>query len=103
MLLSLPAGRHLVGWTGRDGEAFADSAGRFGDTLIEASRWNAETQQYDRYRSDAEDSANTLHELNRGDAMWLDLADDMRWWQSDDMRVGPLLRGDMFPRENGLT
>ena len=60
VLLSLPAGRHLVGWTGRDGEAFADSAGRFGDALIEASRWNAETQQYDRYRSDAEDSANTL-------------------------------------------
>ena len=82
VLLSLPAGRHLVGWTGRDGEAFADSAGRFGDALIEASRWNAETQQYDRYRSDAEDSANTLLELNRGDAMWLDLADDRRWWQS---------------------
>ena len=82
VLLSLPAGRHLVGWTGRDGEAFAESAGRFGEALIEASRWNAETQQYDRYRSDAEDSANTLHELNRGDAMWLDFADDMRWWQS---------------------
>ena len=82
VLLSLPAGRHLVGWTGRDGEAFADTAGRFGDALIEASRWNAETQQYDRYRSDVEDSANTLLELNRGDAMWLDLADDRRWWQS---------------------
>ena len=82
VLLSLPAGRSLVGWTGRDGEAFAESAGRFGDALIEASRWNAETQQYERYRSDAEGSANTLHELNRGDAMWLDLADDMRWWQS---------------------
>ena len=82
VLLSLPAGRHLVGWTGRDGEAFADSAGRFGDALIEASRWNAETQQYDRYRSDAEDSANTLRELSRGDALWLDLAGDVRWWQS---------------------
>ncbi|MYE46950.1 MAG: M1 family metallopeptidase [Chloroflexi bacterium] len=82
VLLSLSAGRNLVGWGGPDGEAFAESAARFGDALIAADRWNAATQRYERYRPDAEDSANTLRELRPGDALWVELTGDRRWWQS---------------------
>ena len=83
MLVSLSAGWNLVGWGGRDGAPFPESAERFGDRLLEARRWNAVTRQYERYRPDAEDSANTLRELNRGDAFWIRLSDHARWWQSE--------------------
>lgn len=82
VLVSLSGGWNLVGWGGRDGAPFPESAERFGDALLEARRWNAVTRQYERYRPEAEDSANTLRELNRGDAFWLRLNEDMRWWQS---------------------
>ena len=82
VLLSLSAGRNLVGWGGPDDEPFPEPAARFGDALIAADRWNAETQQYERYRPDADDAANTLRELRRGDALWVELSSDLRWWQS---------------------
>ncbi len=82
VLVSLRAGWNLTGWGGSDGEPFAESVERFGDSLLEAKRWNAVTQRYERYRPDAEDSANTLRELNRGDAFWMKLSDEARWWQS---------------------
>ena len=53
VLLSLSAGRNPVGWGGGDGEPFAEAAARFGDALLEAERWNAETGRYDRYRPGA--------------------------------------------------
>ena len=95
VLLSLPAGRNLVGWAGRDGEPFAESAARFGDTLVKAERWNAETQQYERYRPDAQDSANTLRALKRGDALWVELTGDARWWQSGTARTTFKFTSDM--------
>ena len=94
VLLSLPAGRHLVGWTGRDGEPFSEPAGRFGGALVEATRWNADAQQYERYRPGVEDSANTLSTLNMGDALWLELTADVRWWQSGLARTAFEFRGD---------
>ncbi len=83
VLVSLAAGWNLVGWGGRDGAPFPESAERFGDALLEARRWNAVTRRYERYRPDAQDSANTLRELNRGDAFWIRLSDEARWWQSE--------------------
>ena len=82
VLLSLSAGRNLVGWGGADGEPFAEVAARFGDALVEAERWDAEAGRYDRYRPGADDAANTLRELGTGDALWVELAADARWWQS---------------------
>ena len=78
VLLSLRSGLNLVGWTGRDGESFAESAGRAGDALVLASRWNAETQSYELFGPPAKGSLR----LNRGDAIWVELNDDARWWQS---------------------
>ena len=78
VLLSLRSGLNLVGWTGRDGESFAESAGRAGDALVLASRWNAETQSYELFGPPAKDALR----LNRGDAIWVELNDDARWWQS---------------------
>lgn len=86
-LLSLRAGRNLVGWTGRDGERFEEAAARFGDTLVKAERWNATTQRYEWYRPDVPGWANTLRELNRGDALWVELTGDIRWWQSGTART----------------
>ena len=83
VLLSLSAGWNLVGWGGRDGEPFPESVERFGDRLVEARRWNAVTRRYERYRPDADDSSNTLREVNRGDAFWIRLSGEARWWQSE--------------------
>ncbi len=89
VLLSLRSGLNLVGWTGRDGESFAQSAGRVGDALVLASRWNAETQSYELFGPPAKDSLR----LNRGEAIWVELNDDARWWQwaSFDGRAEPTL------------
>ena len=89
VLLSLRSGRNLVGWTGRDGASFAEAAGRVGDALVLASRWNAETQSYELFGPPAKDSLR----LNRGEAIWVELNDDARWWQwaSFDGRAEPTL------------
>ena len=89
VLLSLRSGLNLVGWTGRDGASFLEAAGRVGDALVLASRWNAETQSYELFGPPAKDSLR----LNRGEAIWVELNDDARWWQwaSFDGRAEPTL------------
>ena len=82
VLLELREGRNRVGWTGRDGAPAAEALARFGDSLVAASRWNAETQRYERYRPGAAEEANTLRALRRGDALEVELTSDARWWQS---------------------
>ena len=81
VLLHLHAGRNLVGWAGRDGTPIEVAMQRFGDTLVEASLWDASTSRYLRYRPDPE-STNTLLELDHGDALWVELSAEARWWQS---------------------
>ena len=82
VLLSLDLGRNLVGWAGRDGFATTEAFARFGDLLVAASRWDAEAQAYEQYRSGTAAGANTLDALNHGDALWLELTGAARWWQS---------------------
>ena len=81
MVLELHAGRNLVGWAGRDGTPIEEAVGRFGDTFVRASLWDASTKRYLHYHPGRE-STNPLHELNHGDALWVELAADARWWQS---------------------
>ena len=78
MLLSLHEGRNLVGWSGDDRTPFSEVAARFGGTLVRATRWDAEAQRFEQYAPDAD---NDLRELNRGDAFWLHLSADARWWR----------------------
>ncbi len=83
MLLTLPSGSSLVGWAGLDGTPIAEAVGRFGDALVAASRWNADTQSYERYEPGADGSAVLQH----GDALWVELSEEARWWQSGTART----------------
>ena len=86
-LLSLRAGRNLVGWAGLDRAAVEDALARFGASLVSASRWDAQAQGFTYYRPGAAASANTLVELERGDGFWVELTGDVRWWQPTADRV----------------
>ncbi|MYH40343.1 MAG: hypothetical protein F4150_00835 [Chloroflexi bacterium] len=82
VLVSLRAGRNLVGWGGADGTETGEALARFGASLVSASHWDAESRRYDRYRPGSGAAASTLDELRRGDGLWVDLSADARWWQS---------------------
>ena len=87
VLLSLRAGRNLVGWGGDDGMPVEDALERFGASLVTASRWDADARGYDRYSPAADGSANTLAELGQGDGLWVELTADARWWQSGTVGI----------------
>ncbi len=95
VLLSLEAGRNLVGWTGADGTPIEDAVGRFADTLRYAYRWDARKQRFDRYVPGG--AFNTITELNRGDALWLVLATGTRWWQSGSGKTELVFEDDLSP------
>ena len=80
-LFDLPAGSHLVGWTGPDGASAAVAFASLGGALARAERWNAEAGRLDRYRPGAPDAANTLRVLRHGDALAVELTSDARWRQ----------------------
>ena len=87
MLLTLPPGESMVGWAGLDGTPIAEAVGRFGDALVGASRWNAETQSYERYEPGSDEPADGSPLLNHGDALWVELSEERRWWQSGTART----------------
>ncbi len=86
-LLSLPSGLNLAGWTGRDGIAVEEAFARFGETLSWAARWNRQSQDYEWYIPRAAAHLNTLAELRLGDAVWIEVSGDARWWQSGAART----------------
>ena len=81
VLLELRAGRNLVSWTGRDGVPAARAFARLRAPFVRASRWNAEARRSEEYRYGRSIAENTLLELRRGDAFWVELTSDARWWQ----------------------
>ena len=95
MLLTLPSGSSLVGWAGLDGTPIAEAVGRFGEALVGASRWNAATQSYERYDPGAEEPAEGMPVLQHGDALWVELSEERRWWQSGTERTDFVFRGDV--------
>ena len=97
MLLSLPSGYSLVGWAGLDGTPIAEAVGRFGDALVGASRWNAETQSYERYEPGAEEPVEGMPVLRHGDALWVELSAERRWWQSGTARTEFAFLSDVAP------
>ena len=96
MLLTLPSGYSLVGWAGLDGTPIAEAVGRFGSALVGASRWNAETQSYERYEPGTEEPAEGMPVLQHGDALWVELSAEARWWQSGAVGTGFVFRGDVI-------
>ena len=97
MLLTLPAGYSLVGWAGLDGTPIAEAVGRFGDALVGASRWNAETQSYERYEPGAAEPTEDAPALRHGDALWVELSAERRWWQSGTERTRFVFQGKVTP------
>ena len=73
VLLSLSAGRNLVGWVGCGGMSIEQAIGRFGDALVYAWTWNAESQRYERYYP-GPDQSGAVAELGHGDALWVELS-----------------------------
>ncbi|MXW25382.1 MAG: hypothetical protein F4Z77_03645 [Dehalococcoidia bacterium] len=80
-LLSVESGLNLTGWAGQDAEPIETALGRFGDRVTVAWRWDAEAQRFDVYVPGA-GASSTLAELNRGDALLLELSEEASWWQS---------------------
>ena len=97
MLLTLAEGYSLVGWAGLDGTPIAEAVGRFGDALVGALRWNAETQSYERYEPGVDDSAEAPAVLNHGDALWVELSEERRWWQSGAVGTEFVFEGAVPP------
>ena len=81
VLLSLHAGRNLVGWAGGDGTPVEDAVARLGDTVQRVWAWDSATQQFRSYSPGRVGSRNTLTELSRGDAVWVEVTKPGGWWQ----------------------
>ena len=96
-LLTLPAGDSLVGWAGLDETPIAEAVVPFGDALVGASSWNAETQSYERYEPGAEEPAAGTPVLQHGDALWVELSEEARWWQSGTARTRFVFEGKVTP------
>ena len=99
MLLELHAGRNLVGWAGRDGTPIEDAVARFGDTFVRASRWDAVAQQFQRYHPGRDSAATPPRDLTHGDALWVELTSDARWWQSGSAPPPVVFLGEFTDEE----
>lgn len=98
VLLELKAGRNLVAWTGEDGELMRTVARQLGPAFEGASRWDAGTRRQESF-SRLDPPRYLLRELNRGDAVWVDLASDGRWWQSGTARTTFAYSEGMAPQD----
>ncbi len=95
VLLSLQAGRNLVGWAGRDETAIDEATSRFGDSLVRTWQWDAKTQAYKQYRPGAERSSSAIAELDHGDGLFVELTADARWWQPGRAPAPVVFLGDV--------
>ncbi len=95
VLLSLQAGRNLVGWAGRDETAIEEATSRFGDSLARTWQWDAKTQAYRQYRPGAARSSNAIAELDHGDGLFVELTADARWWQPGRAPAPVVFLGDV--------
>ena len=85
-----PCRRATAWWAGRGstGRRSRRRSGASASALVGASRWNAETQSYERYEPGAEEPAEGMMPvLQHGDALWVELSEEARWWQSGTERT----------------
>ena len=78
-VLPLRSGWNLVAWSGDDAGPVGDTLARYGDALGQAYRWDAAAQQYESYEPERDGTA-ALRGLRRGDALFMQLGADGRWW-----------------------
>ena len=84
VLLSLRSGWNLVGWTGDNGTEVDEAVARFGDMFVRGAVWDPSTQRYVQYLPRSGNTEPPV--LSRGDAVWVELTSDARWWQPGKAR-----------------
>ena len=94
MLLSLRAGRNLVGWTGRDGAPVAQAMTSLGDAMVRARGWDAPAQRYVRYIA-AAGPVGDIAGLNHGDGLWIEASQAVGWWQPGSGKPPITFLGDV--------
>ena len=94
MLLSLRAGRNLVGWTGRDGTPVAQAVTSLGDAVVRARGWDAQAQRYVRYIA-AAGPVGDIAGLNHGDGLWIEASQAVGWWQPGSGKPPITFLGDV--------
>lgn len=85
--LQLRAGRNLVAWTGEHGAKIGDATARLVPAFLGGSRWNAAASRTEAFRATAPFPALPLRALRRGDALWVDMQREARWYQSGVART----------------
>ncbi len=79
VLLSLRAGWNLVGWTGDEVAGIDEAVEQLGDKFVLAALWDVSAQRFVLY--DPGIGSTQPLGLRRGDAMWVGLTHDVRWWE----------------------
>ena len=97
VLLSLRTGWNLVGWTGDNGTGIDEAVARFGDMFVRGAVWNASTQRYVHHLPRS--GNNGPPALSRGDAVWVELTSDARWWQSGTGRAEFVFTDGISPEQ----
>ena len=101
VLLSLRTGWNLVGWTGDNGTGVDEAVARFGDMFVRGAVWDASTQRYVHHLPR---SGNTEPPtLSRGDAVWVELTSDARWWEPGTVRPEYKFADDVTTEERGAV
>ena len=78
---SLTEGWNLVAWAGANGASVEDALASLGGGLTEAAAWDPLLDQFLRYAAANPATHNTLQRVNRGEALWLRVAEARHWLQ----------------------
>ena len=78
-VLPLRSGWNLIAWSGDEAGPVGDVMARYGDALGIAAWWDAAAQRFERYAPRSAGTA-AFPELRSGDALFLRLSTDGRWW-----------------------
>ena len=93
-LVSLAEGWNLMSWGGRDGASPEDILNPLGAELVLAATWDATTGQFLLSSTATPATSNTLHEVRRGDALWLSTPAAGSWLQPGRPTPEVVLLGD---------
>ena len=78
--VALDEGWNLVGWTGEDA-ALTDAVAAIAEQAQVAATFNAATQAFDLWNTDAPDFLNTLADLPQGTGLWIRVTEATPWPQ----------------------
>lgn len=79
--VTLAGGWNLVAWSGRDGASGEEAFAALGGQLVEAAVWDARRDQLLHYPAPNSASGSALHQIKRGEAVWLRISEGRHWLQ----------------------